>query len=406
MTLQNINLGAAQHIESEASVSRGSAAAKDHPALSFTRSAASATQPGSAEANATGNAAHAAQPVFEPSNFVKSVNNEYFPLQPGATYIYEGESAEGHEFDRFMVSRNTVNILGVECIEVIDLAYVDGELVERTRDWFAQDKDGNVWYFGEATQEIEDGQVVNTEGSWKAGVNGAQAGIVMLADPETGDTYRQEFAPGVAEDMAKVIGDEFRINAIYGNFDEVLKTKDFTPLEPGKFEHKFYAEGIGQILTINPLTGQRTELVRIEFNGLAGDDLIRGKAGRDLIRGLDGNDMLAGREGNDTIMGGKGDDVVKGGAGDDELTGGLGSDTFVFSGFHDGNQTTDTITGYRGNQGDKIDLGLAGADRVEGELFFNGAWQLMLKGDGDIIRLIGVKDANHDGHIVDDLNII
>jgi Ca2+-binding RTX toxin-like protein len=363
-------------------------------------------QPNSAQTSVASGAAKAApQPAFNPSNFVKGVTNEYFPLQPGATYIYEGDSAEGHALDRFTITHNTVKILGVECIEVRDNAYLDGELIERTRDWFAQDRDGNVWYFGEATEEIENGVVVSTKGTWKAGVNGALPGIIMEADPKTGDTYGQEFAPGIAEDKATVLGDEFHTNTVYGNFNEVLKTKDFTPLEPGKFEHKFYAEGVGQILTINPITGTRTDLVRIEFNGQAGDDKITGKAGYDVINGNDGNDTLSGLGGNDTLNGGKGNDILKGGAGDDRLTGGLGHDTFVFTGLSDGKQTTDTITDYHKSEGDRLDLP-SGAGSVESDLFLDGAWQLMLKGDGDVVRFLGVTDANHNGHIADDLIII
>lgn len=347
--------------------------------------------------------ATAAPPVIDPANFVRGIDNEYFPLKPGTTYVYEGESAEGHEMNRFTVTRNTVTIMGVECIEVVDLAYVDGELVERTRDWFAQDKDGNVWYFGEASQDIEDGQVVSTEGSWKAGVNGAQPGIIMLADPEGGETYAQEVAPGIAEDKATVLGDEFRANTVYGSFGEVLKTREFTPLEPGIFEFKFYAEGIGQILTINPITGTRTDLVRIEFDGTAGNDSIFGKVGNDVLRGYGGNDLLVGLDGDDRIFGGNGNDRLKGSDGNDWMRGDAGRDIFLFSGFSDGERTTDTVADYHRAQGDRLDLGPLGVARIEGELFLNGVWQLLLKGDGDVIRLVGVTDANHNGHIVDDL---
>lgn len=341
--------------------------------------------------------------AIDPADFVRGIDNEYFPLKPGTTYVYEGDGADGQELNRFSVTRNTVTILGVKCVEIVDLAYVDGELVERTRDWFAQDREGNVWYFGEASEEIEDGEVVSTKGSWKAGVDGALPGIIMLADPEGGETYNQELAVGIAEDKATVIGDEFRAETAYGSFDEVLKTKEFTPLEPNALEFKFYAEDIGQILTINPVSGTRKDLVRMEFTGTAGNDKISGNAGPDIIEGLDGNDTLSGLGGNDTIYGGKGNDVLRGGDGDDWLRGDQGRDTFVFSGFNDGKRTTDTIADYSRSQGDKIDLGPGGASRVAAEAFVDGAWQLTLKGDGDVIRLLGVTDANHNGHIVDDL---
>ncbi|MFN0191578.1 MAG: hypothetical protein ACKVP5_06320 [Aestuariivirga sp.] len=341
--------------------------------------------------------------TIDPADFVRGITNEYFPLTPGATFVYEGESADGHEMNRFTVTRNTVTIMGVKCVEVVDSAYVDGELVERTRDWFAQDADGNVWYFGEASRDYEDGQVVSTDGSWKAGVDGALPGIIMLADPEGGETYNQELAPGIAEDKATVIGDEFGATTVYGKFEEVLKTKEFTPLEPTALEFKFYAEGIGQILTINPVSGTRTDLVRMEFNGTAGNDALVGNSGRDYLRGLDGHDTLSGRSGNDMIFGGKGNDVLRGGDGDDWHRGDQGRDTFVFSGFADGKQTTDTIADYHRNEGDRLDFGSNDAARVEAELFLNGVWHLLMKGDGDVIRLTGAVDANHDGHIVDDL---
>ena len=126
-------------------------------------------------------------PVIDPSNFVPHVDNPYFPLTPGTTFISEGQTAQGFEHDEFAVTRNTRVILGVTCVEVHDTVTTDGELTEDTLDWFAQDRDGNVWYFGENTHELEDGLITTIDGTFMAGVNGDKPGIVMKAQPAIGD---------------------------------------------------------------------------------------------------------------------------------------------------------------------------------------------------------------------------
>jgi hypothetical protein len=115
------------------------------------------------------------------------------------------------------------------------------------RSWYAQDRDGNVWSFGEDTKELEGGKVVKTEGSWEAGKDGALPGIIMEADPQVGDRYRQEYYEGEAEDMAEVLSVDERTTVPHGSFEGVLETKDWTPLEPGIVEHKHYARGVGTI---------------------------------------------------------------------------------------------------------------------------------------------------------------
>ncbi|MBI4563400.1 MAG: hypothetical protein HY716_01730 [Planctomycetes bacterium] len=131
-------------------------------------------------------------------------------------------------------------------------------------DWFAQDKDGNVWYFGEDSKEIEDGVVVSTEGSWEAGVGGAQPGILMLADPKVGISYQQEFAEGVAEDMARVKSLSESVTVPVGTFEGCIETMEWTPLEPGARESKFYAPGVGLVLEVSLRGGgARIELVEI-----------------------------------------------------------------------------------------------------------------------------------------------
>jgi hypothetical protein len=202
---------------------------------------------------------------FDPSNFVKKIDNPYFPLKPGTTFIYRGETEGTPTRDVTIVTHKTKEILGVTTTVVHDSVYEDGILTEDTFDWYAQDKQGNVWYFGEDTKELdENGNVVSTEGTWQAGVNGAEPGIVMLAHPKKGDKYQQEFAQDVAQDMAQVLGYKDSLCVRYGCFKHVLVIKEWTPLEPGVVENKYYARGVGFIYSKMVKGGDETlELVRI-----------------------------------------------------------------------------------------------------------------------------------------------
>jgi hypothetical protein len=202
-------------------------------------------------------------PVIDPSNFVTRIDNPYFPLTPGTTFIYEGQTAEGFEHDEFAVTRNTRVILGVTCVEVHDTVTLDGELAEDTLDWFAQDRDGNVWYFGENTHELEDGLITTIDGTFMAGVNGDKPGIVMKAHPAVGDFYRQEFSLANAEDFAETVSLTESVTVPAGTFHNCLKSQETTPLETDLLEHKFYAPGVGNVLTVDATTGDREELVRI-----------------------------------------------------------------------------------------------------------------------------------------------
>src|SRR4029077_18368300 len=203
-------------------------------------------------------------PVIDPSNFVARIDNPYFPLTPGTTFIYEGQTAEGFEHDEFAVTRNTRVILGVTCVEVHDTVTLDGELAEDTLDWFAQDLDGNVWYFGENTHELENGLISTIDGSFQSGVDKAKPGIIMEAHPKVGDFYRQEFDLANAEDFAEVTGLNATVTVPLGTFNKCLKTKETTPLEPDLLEDKFYSRGIGNVLTIDHVTGERVELIQIK----------------------------------------------------------------------------------------------------------------------------------------------
>src|SRR5262245_55838411 len=179
-----------------------------------------------------------------PAMFVGGIDNPFFPMTRGASFAFDG--AEHAEVN---VEVGGKEILGVYTPIVRDQVFEDGELVEDTRDWYAQDSQGNVWYFGEETAEYENGQVSSTAGSWEAGVDGALPGIVMLARPEAGDQYRQEFLAGEAEDLAEVIATSGQVQSKAGRWSgsDVLVTEEWTPLEPGVRERKTYARGVGVV---------------------------------------------------------------------------------------------------------------------------------------------------------------
>ena len=206
-------------------------------------------------------------PAINPANFSTVIDNPYWPLTPGTKFVYSGKTEDGLEVIELKGTGRTRTVMGVKCLVVRETAWEDGELVEDTDDWFAQDGAGNVWYFGEDSKEYENGRVVSTAGSWEAGVNGAQPGIVMLDDPKVGQTYRQEYYAGEAEDKAKVISTSDSVTISYGKFGDCLKTQEWTPLEPGVQEHKIYAPGVGLVLEQNVNTGDRIELVDIIKGG-------------------------------------------------------------------------------------------------------------------------------------------
>lgn len=187
-------------------------------------------------------------PTIDPADFVATVDNPYFPLVPGTRWVLRGSGDAAGEMDEIEVLAETRTVMGVACTVVRDVVSEDGELVEVTDDWYAQDADGNVWYFGEETAEYRGGEPVSTAGSWEAGVDGAQPGIIMPAQPAIGVVYRQEFYAGEAEDMAEVVVTGVSATVPAGSYDEVLVTEDWTPLEPDVRERKFYAPGVGLIM--------------------------------------------------------------------------------------------------------------------------------------------------------------
>jgi hypothetical protein len=183
-----------------------------------------------------------------PSDFSATVDNRYYPLRPGTTYRYRGAKDGKPTVDVYAVSHETMSIENVPCIAVKDNLYEAGKLEEQTTDWYTQDSSGNVWYFGEATRELNaQGQTTSTEGSWQAGMDGAEPGIFMPADPQPGQSYRQEYYRGHAEDQFKVLDLSSVVSVPAGSYRTALLTEETTPLEPGVVDHKYYVRGIGNV---------------------------------------------------------------------------------------------------------------------------------------------------------------
>jgi len=187
--------------------------------------------------------------TFDPTNFSgHAVDNPWFPLTPGTTLVYKGTKDGKSGTDIFHVTHRTRLVAGVRATVVEDTTTLNGRISEHTFDWYAQDDHGNVWYVGERTAEYSrDGKVTSTEGSWEAGVNGAQPGIFMPAHPHVGDTFRQEFLAGEAEDHFRIMTLDGSRTVPYGSFDGVMRTREWTPLEPGVRDAKYYVKGIGEI---------------------------------------------------------------------------------------------------------------------------------------------------------------
>jgi hypothetical protein len=199
--------------------------------------------------------------TLDPAEFTTEITNPYWPMRPGSRWVYRETDKDEVLKVVVTVTDGTKRIAnGVEARVVHDVVSQDGEPVEVTDDWYAQDSDGNVWYLGENTAEYENGKVLSREGSFEAGVDGAQAGIAMPANPEPGLAYRQEHYVGQAEDRAEVLGIDAKASVPYGSFDGVLQTEDTNPLsDPPQVEHKFYARGVGPVLVIGISGGSGRE---------------------------------------------------------------------------------------------------------------------------------------------------
>jgi hypothetical protein len=213
--------------------------------------------------SAQGGAESSAQ--LDPGDFTTRIDNPYWPMRPGSRWVYRETDPDGtRQRVVVTVTRRTKRIAnGVEARVVRDVVREEGKLVEKTDDWYAQDKKGNIWYLGEATTEYENGKPVSTEGSFEAGVDGAEAGIIMPAKPRRGMKYRQEFYAGHAEDRGEIVSLREQAEVPFGHFRNVLMTKDTNPLEPRILEFKFYARGVGPVLAVSVSGGaDREELIR------------------------------------------------------------------------------------------------------------------------------------------------
>lgn len=210
----------------------------------------------------------ASEEAFDPQNFPDptKITNQYFPLSPGTQFIFEGNRKNIPVRVELMVTRETKVVSGVATVVVREKVFEARQLVEDTLDWYAQDTSGNVWYLGQYATDYERGQIKGHEGSWEAGLNGAKPGVVMYASPQVGRAYRQEFAPKIAEDMAKVIklNDStcVPLKCFQGN---VLVTEDWTSLDTQEVIHKYYAPGVGLIRSLT-IKGEpeKIELVSVQ----------------------------------------------------------------------------------------------------------------------------------------------
>ena len=202
--------------------------------------------------------------MIDPLHFSTNISNPYFPLKPGTKFVYEGDTAAGHEHDEVLVKHTTHKFLGVDCVEVRDTSWINGALEEDTTDWYAQDDAGNVWYFGEEAKQYAGGILIGIDGSWQAGVDDALPGIVMEASPAALDVYRQEYAISEAEDMADVVGLGKSESVPYtGPFNNALQTHEFSGLEPSASEQKYYVPNVGYVLSIDDENGERLELTEV-----------------------------------------------------------------------------------------------------------------------------------------------
>lgn len=208
----------------------------------------------------------AADTKLDPASFSTRIDNPYWPMRPGSTWVFRETDRAGSELRIKVVVTNRTKVVanGIKARVVTDVVSEDGKAVEVTEDWYAQDRRGNVWYLGEQTAEYENGKAASTAGSWEAGVDGAQAGVAVPAHPVAGLCYREEYYAGEAEDAAKVLSTVEQAEVPAGHFANVLLTKNFSPVEPRVLEYKLYAKGVGPVLALSVSGGGggREELLR------------------------------------------------------------------------------------------------------------------------------------------------
>jgi hypothetical protein len=209
-----------------------------------------------------------AEPVnLDPANFSADITNRYWPMKPGTRWTYRSAEAGGPPEDVvIVVTRKTKKLAnGITARVVRDTARSKSQIIEDTFDWYAQDADGNVWYMGEQTAEFEKGKIVSTAGSWEAGVDGAQPGIMLPAQPQVGQKYRQEYKKGEAEDNGEVLAMNHLVEVKAGSFEDAMVTMDTSAIEPDVVEYKFYGQGTGPLLAVDISGGAaREELVKVD----------------------------------------------------------------------------------------------------------------------------------------------
>jgi len=249
--------------------------ASQSPAVSTT--AASTPPPATATAPAAATTAPSPSPApggtlgpdawKDPANFVAVIDNQWLPFKPGTIWRYTGTKDGERAKDITTVTARTEVIAGVTCVVVDDKLWLGGMLEETTLDYYVQDTAGNVWYFGEDTQELDaNGNIVSTEGSWRTGVDGAVPGIFMEAEPVVGHTFQQEYLQGAAEDHFEVLSLAASVTVPAGSYTGVLLTKEWTPLEPDVLDNKFYVRGIGEVREV-AVKGPKEELRLVSVSG-------------------------------------------------------------------------------------------------------------------------------------------
>ncbi|MEL7036716.1 MAG: calcium-binding protein [Cyanobacteria bacterium J06592_8] len=342
-------------------------------------------------------------PTLFTANFESSteIDNPYFPLTPGSFYIYQGEEVDEDtgeievEQETVFMTSETKEILGITSRVVQENSFDNGVLTEEEFAYYAQDDDGNVWLLGESSTEYEyddAGNLIEVEGeSWQAGQDQNLPGYVMVANPEVGDSYYEQFQIGEEEEQAEVISSDASISTNFGDFENVIQIREFSDLEPDEFEFSYYAPGLGQVFEEEFEDGEldfssalvNTGNITNSLNGSFGDDILVGDDSNNLILALAGDDIVAGGLGDDIIFGnegadilrgdnnsrssgtaGGGNDIIFGGAGDDRIGGKAGNDELL------GEQGNDQIWG---DDGDDILKGGLGNDTLTGDDFSGGS---------------------------------
>ena len=200
--------------------------------------------------------------ALDPAEFTTSIDNPYWPMAPGSRWVYNEVEDGVKQRVVVTVTDRTKVIDGVETRVVHDVVSTHGVAVEKTFDWYAQDSAGNIWYFGEDTTEYEHGKPASNAGSFEAGVDGAQPGVALPAEPAVGMAYREEYKQGEAEDRASVISTDAQVEVPFGHFDDAVLTSNTNPLEPKVQEFKLYAKGVGPVMELLVSGGSgRTDLI-------------------------------------------------------------------------------------------------------------------------------------------------